>query len=283
MLARNGRSLLNTLRTHSVIDMRDSRITSNTPPPSNLDTSDLGFVDRANVFSQNSRLPSTSTIPGESFCRSASGPAVPMFSCVWCISWTSEAPPRCNCAYREPLPRRRSAPGNPHPRAGTGGGAAADRGNAAAEPERRSFWPQPECRHGLGSCRRGGEAVPHSVDARRLARAGWDADRARISHGALGDRAARRGGGARVSPARHGAVRGVLLRPVRRANARDAWDVRQPAVSQRRGGRPRPAHPLAAAARGRARHRHVRQGAARDDDGARRRARICRACSCRAA
>ena len=126
-------------------------------------------------------------------------------------------------------------------------------------------------------------AVPHPQHAGRPARRRRHADRARLSHRALGDRPAGpgRGGGA-APPAGHPVRRG-LLRSVRRPHAGHDRHVRQPALSQRRRDRLPPAHPLAAAAAGRAGRRHLRQGPAGDDDGARRRCAICPACSCPAA
>jgi hypothetical protein len=68
--------------------------------------------------------------------------------------------------------------------------------------------------------------------------------------------------------ARRHALRRLRERSLRRPLERHARDVRQPAVPQRRGDPLPPAHPLAAdLPRGR-RRRHLRQGPARDDDGA---------------
>ena len=78
-------------------------------------------------------------------------------------------------------------------------------------------------------------------------------------------------------------VRRRVHRSVRRPHAGHDGDVRQPAVSQRRGDRLPPADPLAADAPRRARRRDLRQGTAGDDDGAGRQRAICRACSCPAA
>ena len=63
------------------------------------------------------------------------------------------------------------------------------------------------------------------------------------------------------------ALRGVLLRPVRRADAGHDGHVRQPALPQRRRGGAAPPHPLLAAGARRLGRRHLRQGASRHDDG----------------
>ena len=70
------------------------------------------------------------------------------------------------------------------------------------------------------------------------------------------------------SPRRRDPVRGGVHRSVRRPLAGHAGDVRQPAVPQRRRHDLPSPHPIAADAERRARRRHVRQGAAGDDDGA---------------
>ena len=57
-------------------------------------------------------------------------------------------------------------------------------------------------------------------------------------------------------------------RSVRRTHAGHGRDVRQPAVSQRRGDHHAAADSIAAPPRRRDRHRHLRQGAAGDDAGA---------------
>ena len=79
----------------------------------------------------------------------------------------------------------------------------------------------------------------------------------------------------RVQSGGRDSVCGRVHRSVRRPNAGHDGDVRQPAVSQRRGDRVPPADPLAADAARRARRRDLRQGAAGDDDGAGGAATIC--------
>ena len=111
--------------------------------------------------------------------------------------------------------------------------------------------------------------VPHPEHARRPARARWPADRAGLSHGPLGDRHPRPGSGRGIEAARRRPVRRHGLRPVRRADPGDGRDDGQPALSQRRGHRLPPLDPLAAAPQRSARDRHLRQGAARHDDGPR--------------
>ena len=104
--------------------------------------------------------------------------------------------------------------------------------------------------------------------AGRPARARRPADRARVSHGPLGDRLLVRRGGRGAETPRRSAVRGDGLGPLRRPNAGHGRHDGQPAVSQRRCHRLPPLDPLAAAAQGRAGNRHLRQGPAGDDDGA---------------
>ena len=113
----------------------------------------------------------------------------------------------------------------------------------------------------------GRQTISHSKHARRIARAGWQTDRARLSHRPLGNRIARPGGGGRISQTENDSVRRILFRPVRWPDAGHDGNVRQPAVSQRRRDHFSAARALAAAARGSARHRDVRQRFARDDDG----------------
>ena len=115
--------------------------------------------------------------------------------------------------------------------------------------------------------------VSHPQHARRIARAGRPTHRARLSHRPLGNRPARAGGGGGISAAADDSVRRFLLRSVRWPHAGNDRHVRQPAVSQRRRDRLPAARAFAAAARRRARHRDVRQGSARDDDGGGRAAR----------
>ena len=97
----------------------------------------------------------------------------------------------------------------------------------------------------------GARAVPDPQHAGRPARRRRHADRARLSHRALGGRPA----GARRRPrscARWAACRSPAYchRSVRRPHAGHDGHVRQPAVPQRRGDRLPPADPLAADARG---------------------------------
>ncbi len=153
------------------------------------------------------------------------------------------------------------------------GPAPADRGDAAREPERRHLRAHPERGHGLGSARARPPAVPHALHPGRHPRAGRQADRARLPHRPLGDRAAHAGGRAGAGRARRPAVRRLLLGPVRRAHPGHARHDGQPRLPQRRGGGAAAAGPLAPHAAGRARRGHLRQGPARDDDGAGRAAR----------
>ena len=76
-----------------------------------------------------------------------------------------------------------------------------------------------------------------------------------------------------IEGAGRGPVRGLLHRSVRRPHAGHHRDVRQPALSQRRGHRLPPPDPLAAHAQRRHRRGHLRQRAAGHDDGAGRHAR----------
>jgi hypothetical protein len=71
-------------------------------------------------------------------------------------------------------------------------------------------------------------------------------------------------------------VRRLCQRSLRRPHQRHRRHVRQPALPQRRRDRVPPPDPLAAQLPRRGRRRHLRQGPARDDDGARRLAPICR-------
>ncbi len=135
-------------------------------------------------------------------------------------------------------------------------------------PERRHLWSHAECGHGLEPERTGAQTIPDSQHARWHARAGWLADRARLSHGALGNFAASAGGGGGVSRVEGDSVRGVLLGPVRWAHAGNGRDVRQPAVSQRCGDFVSPAGAFAADALGSHGRGDVRQRFAGDDDGA---------------
>ena len=124
---------------------------------------------------------------------------------------------------------------------------ALHRGHAARGAERQPLRPDAERRHGLEPGAAAGARVRHREHDGRAARRGRHADRARLSHRALGDRPARARSGARRC-ARAGAVpvRGVLQRPVRRPHAGHDRDVRQPRLPQRRGDRDAPADPLAA-------------------------------------
>ena len=87
--------------------------------------------------------------------------------------------------------------------------------------------------------------------------AGRDADRARLPHGALGSRPAHEGRGRGVEGARLRAVRRLLHRPLRRADAGHGRHDGQPAVPQRRRDGAAPADPLAADAGGRDRRGDV--------------------------
>ena len=165
----------------------------------------------------------------------------------------------------------------------TAGSAAAHGGDAARAAQRRHLRPDPERRHGLGPARARSPAVPHPQHAGRHPRARRPADRARLSHRALGGRPAHAGGGRGADGARGPAVRGLLLRPVRRPHPGHDRHDGQPRLSQRRGDRAAPPDPLAADAAWRARRRHVRQGPAGDDAWRWRPCATCRACSCRAA
>ena len=111
----------------------------------------------------------------------------------------------------------------------------------------------------------------------------WHADRARLSHRALGDRPARSGGGRGTEAARRGSVRGHGLRPLRRPDPGHGRDDGQPSLPQRRRHRLPPPDPFAASPQGGPRRRHLRQGTAGHDDGSGGLAKICPACSCPAA
>ena len=76
---------------------------------------------------------------------------------------------------------------------------------------------------------------------------------------------------------------GACTDPVRRPHAGHCGHARLAALSQRCRDGAAPSHALAAAAPRRARRRHLRQGPARDDDGARLERSRCRACLCPAA
>ncbi len=92
--------------------------------------------------------------------------------------------------------------------------------------------------------------------------------RARLSHRALGGRAAGRRGRPRAArPPRH-PLRRRLHRPLRRPHAGHRGHARFAALSQRRRHGSAPTDALAAHAQRRPRHRHLRQGPAGDDDGA---------------
>ena len=155
-------------------------------------------------------------------------------------------------ASREPAPHRR---------------------DAARVVERRSLRVDAERGYGLGSTRAHSSPIPHALHPGRRARSRRPSHRAGISHGALGSGPADAGRRRRAQAARVPALRRLRLRSLRRPHAGDDGNDGQPALSQRRRHGLSPAHPLAAHAPGRARHRHLRQGPARHDDGAGRHAR----------
>ncbi len=117
-------------------------------------------------------------------------------------------------------------------------------------------------------CRREQTAGPDRQHAGRPARRRWAAGRAGIPYRTLGDRAAGQGSGRNAARCGCGAVRRVLQRSVRRADAGHRRNVRQPAVSQRRSDHDAASDSIAASPRRRHRHRDVRQRAARHDAGA---------------
>ena len=129
----------------------------------------------------------------------------------------------------------------------------------------------------------GAPAVPDPHDPGRHPRARRPADRPRLPHGPLGGRPADAGGRRGAARPRVHPVRRLRHRPVRRPHPGHGRHDGQPALPQRRRPGLPPAHPLAADAQRRPRRRHLRQGPARDDDGAGRHARPARACSCPAA
>ena len=143
---------------------------------------------------------------------------------------------------------------------------AADAARAAV---RRSVRMDAERRHGMESVGARRQRISDALDARRHSRGGWHADRARLSHRTLGSRVAARSRGGRVQRRRRHSVCGGVHRSVRRPIAGHDGDVRQPAVPKRRGHGLPPADSIAADAPRCARRRDVRQGPARDDDGAR--------------
>ena len=140
--------------------------------------------------------------------------------------------------------------------------------DAALGAERQPLWHDAGRRHGMEPCRREQTAGPDRQHAGRPARRRWTADRPGIPHRTLGDRAAGQGSGRDAARGGCGAVRRVMQRPVRRADAGHRRDVRQPAVSQRRCDHDAASDSIAASPRRRHRHRDVRQRAARHDAGA---------------
>ena len=164
-------------------------------------------------------------------------------------------------------PRRWRAPRHDaHEGERTGGPPPDHTRNAAVGAEREPVRHDAGRRHGMEPGRREQGAGPHRQHAGRPARRRRTSGRAGIPHRTLGDRSVGEGGRRDVARGGRRAVRRLLQRPVRRTDARHRGDVRQPAVSQRRGDHDAAPDSIAAPARRRDRHRHVRQGAARDDD-----------------
>ena len=176
-------------------------------------------------------------------------------------------PRTAGCRNSRPLPRAQQSR---RPRRQS----AAHGGNAAEPAQRRSLRPHAERRHGLGPGEVGPQTVSHPQHAGRRARAGRHARSRSAITPAIGKSAcwSRR---RRESSSACGVVpfAGFCSDPCDGRTQGTDGHVRQPAVSQRRRDRLPPAHPLAADARGRARRGDVRQGSARDDDGAGRDAR----------
>ena len=129
--------------------------------------------------------------------------------------------------------------------------------------------------HGLESGSDGRQGNPDPVHAWRHPQ-GRTARRSRsaITPG-IGKWAADAEAAAELSSHRRGSVRRLLHGPVRRTHTRHAGHVRQPALSERCRDRLPPPDPFAADALRRDRRRYLRQGSARDDDGAGRHADRC--------
>ena len=96
----------------------------------------------------------------------------------------------------------------------------------------------------------------------------WPGDRAGLSYGSLGDRDPGSGGGRGIEVPQRSPLCRNGVRPLRWPDAGDGRDDGQPPLSQRRGHRLPPIDPLAAASKGSAGDRDLRQGAPRHDDGA---------------
>ena len=169
-----------------------------------------------------------------------------------------------------------------HSGRGAGGRPAADAGDAARRAERRPLRLDPERGHGMGPARARAPAVPHPLDPGRHPRARRPADRPRLPHRPLGGGPPDGGGRRRAAAARVPAVRRLRHRPLRRPDPGHGRDDGQPALPERRRAGVPPTHPVAPDAARRPGHRHVRQGPARDDDGARGECATCPACSSRA-
>ena len=112
------------------------------------------------------------------------------------------------------------------------------------------------------------DPVPDPQHPGRPPRGRRPADRAGIPHGPLGDRPAGPGGGRGAAAARTSCRSRGWSPTLRRPDAGHDRHDGQPALSQRRRDRLPAADPLAAASQRCARHRHLRQGPAGDDDGA---------------
>src|SRR5438046_6384014 len=185
-------------------------------------------------------------------------------------------PQRCDHAHQAPCAAARCRPRHGQRRrcrpargGGARGPAPPHRGHAARGAERQRIRPDAERGHGLEPRVARRPAVRHRQHPRRPAGRGREPGGAGIPHRALGDWALGSGGGRDAARGGGDPLRGVLQRPLRRADPGDHGDVRQPALPQRRGRRDAPADPLPPHGVGRDGHRHVRQGAARDDARAR--------------
>ena len=139
--------------------------------------------------------------------------------------------------------------------------------------QRRSLRDDPERGHGLESGRAAEEAVRDTVHGRRTQGAGRHPDRARTAHRPL--RAVHHGRGRRegAAGAESHPVRAVLLGPVRRTHPGHHRDAGLAAISQRRGPGVQTASEVAPNIAWSHGCRVLRQGPARDDDGAGRYAR----------